>query len=585
MKNNILVQKYRKSARMLLFVIQFLFVFGQGVTIAQEIESISLRNLRQHMDSIASDVTEGRFTGSPGYRKAAQYAANVFRKAGLEPGYTDENGEKSYFQPVPFVRKNYTSTSLTIRKNGKDKIFYHSDGYFVVFNAGIQNKRIRMASPAFIGYGISEPEKGWDDYAGLDVKGKWVIVIDGVPPADANPAFPDCLRKQYADWKTRDSLRYEALMKHKVAGLIILPYKKEIDNWEGALLHSYRDYYCYLDDEMNGKETSDPVLPVILIGPELLKIFFDGQSFDPVNNKGDFHSYVLNNIKISVTVNCKKEQVNCHNVIAIVRGTDSTLRNEYLTVGAHLDHLGKFRDHVYNGANDNASGCVIILEAAKAIALNPPKRPVLFILYTAEELGMVGSKHFVKYPPISSENILLNINIEQIGSKNRDEAGIGGIGLLQFKESFYKAGKSIVDKNLKYDLIENCINDLKNSVDLWSFYKKGIPTVMISSGGFMEHHTPQDKITLIDFEHLLKAAKLLHSFIMELGNEQHSSVAPPSMNFSTLCNVNTKVHGCTPLHCAARYSPPSKKVKITLLWPHTKALVPTEGGYEFFVGI
>ncbi len=519
MKNNILVQKYRKSARILLFLIQFLFVFGQGVTVAQEIEGISLSSLRQHMDSIASDATEGRFTGSPGYRKAAEFTANVFRNAGLEPGYTNENGEKSYFQPVHFVRRNYTSSSLTIRNNGEDRIFNHSDGYFVVLNAGIQNKRIRMASPAFIGYGISEPEKGWDDYAGLDVEGKWVIVIDGMPPADANPAFPDSLRKQYADWKIRDSLRYKALIKHQVAGLIILPYKKEIDNWERALLHSYRDYYSYADDEMNGKDTSDSALPVILIGPELLKIFFDGQSFDPVANKGNYHSYILNNIKMNVSIKCKIEQVNCQNVIAIAPGTDSTLKNEYLTVGAHLDHLGKFRDHVYNGANDNASGCVIILEAAKAIALNPPKRPVLFILYTAEELGMVGSRHFVKYPPISSENILLNINIEQIGSKNRDVAGIGGVGLPQFKEAFYRAGKSIADANLKYDLIDNCMNVLKNSVDLWSFYKKGIPTAMLASGGFPEHHTPQDKITLIDFEHLLKAAKLLHSFIMELGNE------------------------------------------------------------------
>jgi len=518
MKSNILEHEYLKRAIMLFFVIQFLF--GAGATFSQDFETISLKNLCQLMDSIASDATEGRFTGSPGYRKAAGYAADVFRNAGLEPGYTDENGKKSYFQPVPFVRKNYTSTSLTIRKNGKDKIFDHSDGYFVVFNTGMQNKRIRMVSPAFIGYGINEPEKGWDDFAGLNVKGKWVIVIDELPPADIYPSFPDSLRKKYADWKTRVSLRHKALVKHQVAGLIILPYKKEIDNWEGALLHSYRDYYSYTDNEMNGKETSDSVLPEILIGPELLKIFFDGQSFDPVTNKGNYHSYVLNNIKINISIHCKKEQFNCHNVIAIFPGTDSTLRNEHITVGAHLDHLGKFKDHIYNGANDNASGCVIILEAAKAIAFNPPKRPVLFVLYTAEELGMVGSRHFVKYPPISSENILLNINIEQIGSKNRDEAGIGGIGLLQFKESFYNAGKSIADKSLKYNLIEDCINSLKNSVDLWSFYKKGIPVAMLSSGGFNEHHTTRDKINLIDFNHLHEAAKLLYSFIMELGNEQ-----------------------------------------------------------------
>jgi len=518
MKSNICEQKYPKRPIILLFVIQF--SFGTGTAFSQENEGISSISLRQHMDSIASDATEGRFTGTSGYRKAAKYSANVFRNAGLEPGYTDENGEKSFFQPVPFVRKDYSFTSLKIRRNGMDKIFYHSDGNFVVLNTGLPNKKIRMASPAFIGYGINEPEKGWDDYAGVNVKGKWVIVIDEVPPAAKFPEFPESLRKQYADWKTRDSLRYEALVKNKVAGLIILPYKIEIDNWEGALLHSYRDYYSYLDDEMKRKETSDPDLPVILIGPELLKIFFDGQSFDPITNKGDYYSYVLNDIKIRISVNCKKEQVNCHNVIAIVPGTDSALNKEYITVGAHLDHIGKFRDHVYNGANDNASGCVIILEAAKTIALNPPKRPVLFVLYTAEELGMVGSKHFIRHPPISLKNILLNINIEQIGSKNRDEPGVGGVGLLQFKETFYKAGNSIVDNYFKYDLIENCINGLKNSVDLWSFYQRGIPVVMLSSGGFKDHHTPEDKIDLIDFDHLDIAGRLLHSFIVELANAQ-----------------------------------------------------------------
>ena len=520
MNNNISNQHNRKSAIQLLLVILLLFTFQQGISLAQEIESISINELRQHMDSIASDATEGRFTGTTGYKMAAQYAVNVFRNAGLNPGYTNEKGEKSYFQPVPFIRKNYASTSITVRKNGKDKKFNLSDGHFIVYNNGIQDKNIQMTSPAFIGYGISEPGKGWDDYADLDLKGKWVILLDGIPPEKSNLAFPDSLRKKYSDWKTRDSLRNKALIEHKVAGLIILPYKDEIDNWEQVVRRSYRDFYRYAENEMKKEESSEPVLPAILIGPEPLIMLFAGQTFNPITNVGNYHSYVLNNLKISITINWKEEPFNCYNVIAVVPGTDLTLKNEYLTVGAHLDHLGKIGDKVYNGANDNASGCVIILEAAKAITLNPPKRPVLFVLYTAEELGLVGSKHFVKYPPIPLKNILLNINIEQIGSKNREERGISGIGLTQFKDPFYKASLSYTDKSFKYDSIENCIDDLKNSVDLWSFYKKGIPTVMLSSGGFSEHHTIQDKIDLIDFDHLFIASKFLYSFIFELGNEK-----------------------------------------------------------------
>ncbi|MFX0142403.1 MAG: M28 family metallopeptidase, partial [Candidatus Hodarchaeota archaeon] len=211
-----------------------------------------------------------------------------------------------------------------------------------------------------------------------------------------------------------------------------------------------------------------------------------------------------------------------YNVIAFVPGTDSVLREEYITVGAHLDHLGKIGNHVYNGANDDASGCVIILEAAKAIALHPPKRPVLFVLYTSEEQHLIGSRHFLDNPPVPIEQISLNINIEQIGSKNREFPGIWAIGPSQFEEFFYAAGSSIIDTDLKFDPIEQYKEALR-SCDLWSYCQREIPAIMLSSGGFPEHHTPQDKINLIDFEHLLKAAKLLHSFIMELGNEHHSS--------------------------------------------------------------
>jgi hypothetical protein len=474
------------------------------------------------MESIASDVTEGRFTGTTGYRKAAEYAVSIFREAGLKPGWTNEKGEKSFLQPVPFIRKDYTSTSLIIRKIGREQTFHHSTGDFAILDTGIGDKDNRIASPAFIGYGISEPEMGWDDYAGLDLKGKWVIIIDGVPPVDSYPSFTNCLREKYADGETRDLIRYRALVKHKVAGLIILPDKKEIDNWSSTVLRSYRyNYIGYADDGLNREEIPVRIFPVILIGPEILKTLFSGQSFDPMTNEGKYHSYILDNTKLSATINCKKEVINCYNIIAIVPGTDSTLRNEYLTVGAHLDHLGKIDGHIYNGANDDASGCVIILEAAKNIALNPPKRSVLFILYTGEELNVLsGSKHFLRNPSIPINQILLNINIEQIGSKNRSYKGVWVMGTSKFEVPFQKMGDLYSKTDFKFDSIEECIDDLAGHVDLWSYYQKKIPVIMLSSGGFPEHHTHEDNIDLIDFDHLLVASDFLYSSIVELGNSQ-----------------------------------------------------------------
>ena len=265
---------------------------------------------------------------------------------------------------------------------------------------------------------------------------------------------------------------------------------------------------------------SESALPVILVHPNLAQNLFTGQSYDPVINKGNYHSYVLDQTEIHVTIDCKKEYIDCYNVIAFIPGTDSVLKEEYITVGAHLDHLGKIGAQVYNGANDDASGCVIILEAAKAVALHPPKRSVLFILYTSEEQHLIGSRHFLDNPPVPIEQIALNINIEQIGSKNRDFPGIWAIGTPQFKESFYKAGNSFIETDFKFDPIEKYKDALDGNVDLWSYYQKEIPAIMLSSGGFSEHHTPEDKIDLIDFEHLLVASNFLYSFICELGNGQ-----------------------------------------------------------------
>ncbi len=512
--------KYFSNSVGNLFLILIIFFNSQEKIYSQEIESIEIKNLQEHMHSIASDATEGRLSGTYGYKKAADYAINIFREAGLKPGWINEKGEKSFLQPVPFIRKHYKSTSLTIRKNGENNTFEHSTNDFVILNIGKGSENNQITSPAFIGYGISEPGKGWDDCADLDLKGKWVILLDGIPPVDSNPKFPDCLRKKYTDWKTRDSLRTKMLIEHKVAGLIILPLKDEIENWEHVIRRSYVDYFSYDDDKINRKETPEPVLPAILIGPEILKTLFPGQNFDPIANKGKYQSYILDNIKLSATINCKKEVINCYNLIAIVHGTDSTLKNEYLTVGAHLDHLGKIGDKVYNGANDDASGCVIILEAAKTLALNPPKRSVMFILYTGEELGLVGSKHFLRKPPIPINQISLNINIEQIGSKNRSYKGVWAIGMSQFEIPFQKVRNSYPETDSKFDSLEKCIDDIAGHVDLWSYYQKEIPTVMLSSGGFPEHHTIQDKIDLIDFDHLLVAANFLHSFIVELGNKQ-----------------------------------------------------------------
>ena len=131
------------------------------------------------------------------------------------------------------------------------------------------------------------------------VKGKWVILLNGIPPADENyPAFPDSLRKLYSDWKTHDSLKLAALTRHKAAGLIVLPDKYATENWERTVLYNYRyNYIHYAEDDINKNVESEPVLPVILVHPELAQILFTGQNYNPVTNKGNYHPYILSGYK------------------------------------------------------------------------------------------------------------------------------------------------------------------------------------------------------------------------------------------------------------------------------------------------
>lgn len=503
-------------------VVIFLFC-NQEVVFSQEKENITKQDLQEYMNFIASDATNGRFTGSSGYKKAADYAIDIFKKAGLKPGWTNEKGEKTFLQPVPFIRYTYdTSTFITIKKDSKNKTFAPSASNFVIINPGYQYKKTPIESPVFIGYGIHEPEKGWDDYADMDVKEKWVVLQKGMPSVDANPEFSSDLRKEYTDYIVRDSLVYQALLKHQVAGVIELPSKYVTENWEyqaDRKCHFYNMHY--VDSSVNIKARPKRVLPNILISPNLAEILLDKQSYNPITNTGNYQSYVLSNTEIDVSIDCHKDTINCYNVVAALPGSDSSLRNEYLTVGAHLDHLGKMGNHVYNGANDDASGCVIILGAAKALAITPPKRSVMFILYTGEELhGLVGSKHFLRRPPIPIDQISLNINIEQIGSKNRNYDGIWGIGNPQFNDVFNDVSNSYPETSFKYDSNESDINMLEGQVDSWNYVENGIPIVMLSSGGFPEHHNYKDKIDLIDFDHLLSASRFLNSLIVELGNEQ-----------------------------------------------------------------
>ena len=449
----------------------------------------TISDLKKYMYGIASDATEGRFTGSAGYKKAADFVVSQLKADGLKPLY----------QPVPFFRDNYNGSSITFVNHTGSRIFRHSAANFVIVRPGLPQKT-SLQAPVFIGYGIEDT--AWNDYAGVQVTGKWVVMLNGLPSA---------LQTRYSD---PDSIKYQALLHHHVAGVILLPDSNVTRDWETTVIRQYR--FGYMHYAGAGAEPEKPAIPSILIHPRLARELFKSERYDPLGGTGTYHAFVLTT-KLAVCLNKKREHINSCNIMALAPGTDPHFKNETIIAGAHLDHIGRIGKHIYNGANDDASGCVALLGAARAIAAKRCKRPVLFVFYTGEELNLLGSRYFMEHPPIPVQHMLMNINLEQVGSQHRSFHGIWALGSPEFRNAFFQSGVIFPEQDLNYSSADSVLDILSNT-DSYSFMKKDVPSLLLGSGGFPEHHSILDKIDLIDFEHLNKARLLLTTLIYDLGN-------------------------------------------------------------------
>jgi len=482
---------------------------------------VSLERLKEHLEYLASDETEGRMTGSDGYKKAADYAAGQFSSFGLAPGWTGDDGKKTYLQPVPFIRYRYgLNNILTIKTNDEIKKFNAESRKFEVLCPGKGSLDIQQAQPVFVGYGIYEPDLGWDDYAGLDVEGKILIMMMNLPESSNQPEeMPTSVLQKYSDGRNRDVFRIQTIIEKKAAGAIIVPDRNFLRFWDRVLAQRKRINFTPAED-YRGVGHAEPPIPIILVHPDIAEDLFAGAGFNPVSGEGEYRTHIMNETGVALRIDVTKETFNCYNVIASLPGTDPERADEFVTVGAHLDHLGKEGNVVFYGANDDASGCAAVLQIAEAVAANPLPRPVIFVLFTAEETSFfAGSLHFIAHSPVPVENIMVNVNLEQLAGKNRTVRGAEGYGPESFRESFLAAEKRAPKLDVPYYPWESRLSVIGGS-DTWSFYLKDVPGVLIGAGGFPEHHTPQDNLDLIDFEHFQKVTLFIYEFIRELGNTE-----------------------------------------------------------------
>ncbi len=360
-----------------------------------------------HMQVLASDRLEGRMTGTPGHRKAVEYAALQFRKSGLKASGTD-----GYFQPVQLVSRQLdeTQSKLKLVRNGKaEQLDFAEDGYI---SPAPELAPILEAPLVFIGYGLTLPEVGIEDLKGLDLKGKVVVFLSGAPSSVPGPlaAHAQAVRERWKALKETGALGWVRIMNPENMDI---PWPRMANNRSQPSM-TFADARL---NEANGLQLS------IIVNPDKAEKWFEGSghTFAEIlavakDNK-PLPGFALP-AKIRVAAKQNSKNVSSDNVVAAMPGSDPKLKDEYIVVSAHIDHLGVGKpingDSIYNGAMDNASGSSTVLEIATAMAQakHKPRRSVIFLLVTGEEKGLLGSKYFAERPTVPANAIVACLNTD-----------------------------------------------------------------------------------------------------------------------------------------------------------------------------
>lgn len=267
-----------------------------------------------------------------------------------------------------------------------------------------------------------------------------------------------------------------------------------------------------------------PAVPEIVASKTMIDYFFEEKSFDPIQWDVPYETFEFDGFEMTIELDVTEERIYSPNVVGLVRGTDPELKNTYIAVGAHLDHLGTFEGQVYNGACDDASGCAALLEAAEELVKNPTKRSVIFTFFTGEETGLTGSRYFVENCPVPLEQIKTFINVDEVGGK-KDDGGQMEINARARTEIPYFLEKAMLAAEKYLDKAELKIDRIKLKpyqltwVDDYSFFKKVIPSISLYTYPNAGDHTPGDDVEKIDFEHLHEVTRFIHALVLELGNQ------------------------------------------------------------------
>jgi len=498
---------FLSKRRFLIFILTFFLLFyvvsfanSEDVNHEEKLlpamHSISSHTLYNYVKELCKEEYSGRLTGTKGYNKAAKWVAEKFKNWNIKPGGDNNSYLQVFKNPYTKVYKGCKlSLSIPIKKGEiiKKNYIYEKD-----FHPGATSGNGEItAEVIYVGYGITAPELGYDDYKGVDVRGKIVMMEREVPVSTEDT-------KKFKKWRPYSFHQYKVknAKKHGAAGMLYV-------------YHIANPNCLYIKD-----------LILTYIGDNVVKDIFLGTGYEHKEVvkkiKNTLKPQSFNTGKIVTIKNNTKHFPDgiAYNVIGYIEGVDSELKDEPIIIGAHLDHLGK-NYKLMPGANDNASGVSVVLGVAKALAESKieTKRSIVFILFGAEEQGVKGSEYYVKNPLFPNNKVKYFINMDGVGRGNKIYA-TAAENFPELWNYFEKANKNYIHRIIKTNYFKNIA---RPRLDAARFLWEKIPAVSLSAYGasslpYKLYHKTTDKPGIITPEILEDIAQLVFISVVNMGN-------------------------------------------------------------------
>jgi hypothetical protein len=505
--------------------------------ILESLQSITRDELRDTVSFLASDELRGRDTGSEGYAAAALYAVTQFKKDGLEPIVTDDEGVKTFYQSVPMLAYDVGPSSvLSVRTPSGETAFHHRDR-MVVFQTGSPSETLFAdAQPVFLGYGIDDPGAGWSDYDGMDVRGRVVIVVGGAPSRQGKPVFAPDQDAYYRDFGRSGNARYMWAAGPGASGIIFVPDPVMASRWPAVV-----DSLARRQTSLRLPAGAAPAAPACLfLHPDAAADLLRQAGYAWEAGTADYRPAVLEPVRLTCRIRQERvEDIRCRNVVALLPGRDPALRGEYVVAHAHLDHLGvDSRGRVRNGADDNAAGVAAVLEAAEALARQPAGRSVLFVLFTGEEKGLLGSEWFMTNPPVAREQIVASLAADMIG---RTSTGTPDVHFLiaagPSADRLLAAGRRAADllaAPVDLSLNQRDPDGHLRRCDLAPFLAHGVTAALVTRGFLPPvYHSVDDDAATLDWGKVERGARLFYAMLAEAGSGPAKEPGPVSVREHT----------------------------------------------------